>query len=389
MAFPRSALLCSHHLMQWGGSELVLLELAEALMARDVAVTLFVPFVKQAFVDEAVPPGIAVHSDPQDVSPDAFDMIYGHHQVQTGLLVAHLQVLRDGMDLPPMIYNHLSPYELFELPGPFVEPTLADIVLANSPETMARIDELGALPQTVDLWPNPAPASFEGEAGRGPLRRLLSVSHHLPDELGTAFELLRDEGIEVTRIGQGADIRRVMPDDIAGHDAVVTIGKTVQYALRGRRPVFCYDHFGGPGWLDAGNMTQAAAVNFSGRDMPDTRAPADLADAIRGGFDTAQDFVASLEVQDIAPYALEPRVDDLLQRVAMIPRRNFASQGALDAFCRYLDHEGALYELVDRHYGKFQAERARAAHLAERRDVLRDRVTALQGRIDALLNRDT
>jgi hypothetical protein len=121
--------------------------------------------------------------------------------------------------------------------------------------------------------------------------------------------------------------------------------------------------------------------------MPDTRTPAELADTIRGGFDMAQDFVASLEAQDIAPYALEPRVDDLLQRVAMIPRRSFASQGALDAFCRYLDHEGALYELVDRHYGKFQAERARAAHLAERRDVLRDRVIALQGRIDALLNR--
>jgi hypothetical protein len=46
---------------------------------------------------------------------------------------------------------------------------------------------------------------------------------------------------------------------------VVTIGKTVPYCLALKIPVYCYDHFGGPGWLHEENLDLASQNNFSGR----------------------------------------------------------------------------------------------------------------------------
>ena len=66
--------------------------------------------------------------------------------------------------------------------------------------------------------------------------------------------------------------------DLHGVDAVVTIGHTVQKALSRGVPAFCYDHYGGPGYILPGNAEQAADDTFSGRGS-----------SIRGGAEIAED----------------------------------------------------------------------------------------------------
>ena len=48
------------------------------------------------------------------------------------------------------------------------------------------------------------------------------------------------------------------------YDLVITIGKTVQYCFALKIPVYCYDHFGGPGYIDGENYALAKNHNFSG-----------------------------------------------------------------------------------------------------------------------------
>lgn len=50
-----------------------------------------------------------------------------------------------------------------------------------------------------------------------------------------------------------------------GFDAVLTIGKTVQYSLSMGIPCYIYDHFGGEGWLTPETFDREAFYNFSGR----------------------------------------------------------------------------------------------------------------------------
>lgn len=49
------------------------------------------------------------------------------------------------------------------------------------------------------------------------------------------------------------------------YDAVITIGRTVQQCLCLGIPVYCYDHFGGPGYITLDNIDFNESLNFSGR----------------------------------------------------------------------------------------------------------------------------
>ena len=55
------------------------------------------------------------------------------------------------------------------------------------------------------------------------------------------------------------------PEVLAPYDAVVTIGKTVQYALSMGIPAYVYDHFGGVGWLDEDSLEPELHWAFSGQ----------------------------------------------------------------------------------------------------------------------------
>ena len=94
------------------------------------------------------------------------------------------------------------------------------------------------------------------------------VSNHLPEEVVEALDLLKQSGVQVKRIGLPEASRRLTPSDIDEADAVMTIGKTVQYAFRSGCPVYIYDHFFGPGWLTPTNCESAEYFNFSGRCTP-------------------------------------------------------------------------------------------------------------------------
>jgi len=53
---------------------------------------------------------------------------------------------------------------------------------------------------------------------------------------------------------------------LENYDLVITIGKTVNYCLALGVPVYCYDWFGGSGYLNPGNFAINKRHNFSGRD---------------------------------------------------------------------------------------------------------------------------
>jgi hypothetical protein len=51
------------------------------------------------------------------------------------------------------------------------------------------------------------------------------------------------------------------------YDAIITIGKTAQFALALGIPLYNYDYFGGPGWITPHNLDLEESYNFAGRKM--------------------------------------------------------------------------------------------------------------------------
>lgn len=308
------ALLLTNHLFEWAGSETLIHEISEELISRGENVTVFCNDIDRKFRKKFQCPGLTVVSNPDEIRVEDFDLIYCQHQVLIRFLDQMLEM--DGAGGPIMVFAHLSPYEPLEFPGAGIELAFADLILGNSAETRAKLIELGVPEPRLSIYPNPAPrAFFEIPPRSGSFRRLLAVSNHFPKEALAAFELLERSGVEVTRVGREFVNRRIHPADIAEHDAVFSIGKSIQYALAARRPAFVYDRFGGPGWLTPSNVERASEFNFSGRCCNRNLVPDALLKEVSGGFDAAVRALPELE-----PTRLGYRLPDHLDRIVSLAR---------------------------------------------------------------------
>ena len=70
------ALVCTHHLDVWGGSELVALELIEELRRQGCAVDLFTPFFEANFLRRNVPIDVPLIEDARGVDLRRYDLVY-------------------------------------------------------------------------------------------------------------------------------------------------------------------------------------------------------------------------------------------------------------------------------------------------------------------------
>lgn len=340
-------LLCTHHLLDYSGSEVVVLELAEELLQRGCHVSLFSPFQNDQFLAAAVPSGVAIIPHSTGIDLRQFDLVYCQHQSISPMLAAQDLGYLLSTSRPVFVYNHLSPIEPFEAPGPFAEKCFADIIMCNSAETQQSLARFGTSFENATIFPNPAPIRFSAtpRPRSTGVSRLISVSNHIPEELSGAFEILEAEGVVITRIGRGSGQKKLELEDLTANDAVVTIGKTVQYAIRAKLPIFCYDRFAGPGWLTEGNFDSAAFRNFSGRCSQKARTPEELSREIREGLSGAKVFSYVPE-----HYCLEKMVDQIIRSVRACAEARVPIKMQPKDIMGPLEIEKSIYRLVDREY---------------------------------------
>lgn len=255
-------LFAVHHLESFAGSEVMTLELTRCALALGMEVEVAAFYLSDALAQKFAELGVTPRdllADTDMLTRESFDIVWLCHYPVVDYLAGTLQ-----LPASTWIRAVLSPFEPLEalsgLEGEF------DAVIANSEETASAISSSVAK-ERLHTFVNSAPAEYFAISPLPdrPLGRVLVVSNHVPGELRQALEELRRRGIHVREIGRDGEVKLLEPDDIANVDAVITIGKTVQYALAAGRPVFCYDRFGGPGWLTLDNLSHSARLNFSGR----------------------------------------------------------------------------------------------------------------------------
>ncbi len=370
-------LISTHHFFRWAGSELVAFELLEELAARGHDMTLYCPFVDFALIRAADDMGFPIIFDPTRLELAEFDFVIANHQTPSRFLAHQPDETLFGAARPVFVYSHLSPFEPFEMPGPFCEIEFADILLCNSPETARALADLAPELGAPRLFQNPAPKRFE----RPPpppcekLRRLLIVSNHMPKELYETVEILRAQDVEITHIGSPENNRRLQPNDLWEHDAVVTIGKTVPYALRAQTPVFLYDCFQGPGWLTAQNFDAAEDRNFSGRCHQISRSPDEISNEILAGFAAAQEFAAQVKKRDLTAFQLEDQVTQLLAAInECLGQRAqthtpFPKPTKIKKIRRAIAREANSYDLVDREIARARARDPNLTFVTDSQDL--------------------
>lgn len=144
-----------------------------------------------------------------------------------------------------------------------------DMITAISPEIVARYcDEFQLDQDMFTLIPNPVPLDFIAKSNEktgwsGQLCKVAVISNHKVPEL---LEMARSAPWYTDFFGsEYGNSVVITPDLLLGYDAIITIGKTVQYGIGLGIPVFEYDYNGGCGWITPHNINAEALTNFSGR----------------------------------------------------------------------------------------------------------------------------
>lgn len=248
----------------FGGSELVTLELAEYYMKKKWDVTIYSPDFGSPLKDH-ISPGIkTTQFVPTDL--DEYNIVWSHH----GLLLDKINA-KNKKSHQLIISNHMSSWVALERPE--YNADYVDLILANSEETKFNFDNEHKI--KCHLFQNPSPILgrykietpfnvFETSAFKK--KKVAAISNHRPLELDTTLNI-HTRHFNVYKYGKKDYTQRITPKFLKERDFdfVVCNGKTVQYAMRAEKPIFLYDNFSGCGWLTPQNFEKAAWFNFSGR----------------------------------------------------------------------------------------------------------------------------
>jgi hypothetical protein len=345
-------LITTNHLRNFAGSEMVTLELIEHFLARDWIVDVYTHDLGEPMLGEIqkVPSWgrLTLHvANLDEEFADEYDLIWVQHSILPPGLLRRLA--EGGVDAP-IVWHHLSSFMDVEMPRhSALENQLAAVSMGMSPTTVESLLEFGVSPEKTLVFDNPAPDAFADHAGEPvtALGRLLVVSNHAPTEVREATSVLEAAGVEVSYLGVDDRPVRITPAVLAGFDAVLTIGKTVQYALSMGIPVYVYDHFGGPGWLTAENIAPVAHDNFSGRRDRRQITADEIASEILEGFARGREFATANRTEHAERWRLSRRIELLLadERLQNAPRAQLSATDARQLESLIALHRD-LYRLV-------------------------------------------
>lgn len=186
-----------------------------------------------------------------------YDYVLVHHDVMLPYL------LNRGLKYKKIATMSLSGILNLEQPG--IQCLLGVPLFVNSVKLQNKYKDKYNINSHVFL--NSVTSEFDVEIqNRTKLKNIAIVSNHLPKELVDVCQIFKKNNYDIDVYGTGYKKEPITAAILKKYDLIITIGKTVQYALYMGIPVYNYDHFGGIGYIRNENINIAEKHNFSGRD---------------------------------------------------------------------------------------------------------------------------
>lgn len=260
--------------------------------------------------------GIQVCDITEISSKKSYDIVFAYHfPVITYLLSFNL------IECRKLILGSLSPFEPLESLPIFWEHS--SLITVVSQEVLQKIQKNLKVPdKQIRVVQNSVPDDFIFFSKRSNVNKCLNigvVSNHVPIELRRIQEYLPSTA-RVTYLGSNEKVYLLVdPQTLIKFDVVISIGKTVNYALCMGIPVFEYDYFGRCGYFSRRNFDLELMSNFSGRSSCRHCTPAELAKEIITGYEQALAEAKGLKEKAIDLFLLSKQCDNLLHLIESYP----------------------------------------------------------------------
>lgn len=339
-----NVLIATNHLSDFGGSEIIVLELYDILRSRGITVRIYANYIENPAA-QCVELCDIIH-DFGEVDLSEFDLVWCQHSTIIPLIAN-----TDPDNLPQIVLVSLSPHEPYESIDYVVAQSLDLHTMLNSSETERLFSRRGKKLSRSIFW-NASPKAFHSLRNAS-TRYILSISNHRPRELDIALDKIAVDNIHsVVKVGMADLCIRVTPGLIRNASCVVGNGKSISYGLDMGKPSYLYDHFGGAGWLNCGNFKRNQVHNFSGRPTRRALEWQDIYAEINDGLDSIASGQARPIKRSLPPF--ERYVDAFLgmasKRRLQKTRRLFKAAIQRQAFKDHLAYVGSLSEVARRNY---------------------------------------
>jgi O-antigen biosynthesis protein len=297
-------LLTNHHLVNYAGSELVTLDLANEFQQKEWDVTVATFRLGGSIARKFSELGIkTVNVLNKTTSENEFDLVWSHHYP---VLIKCL--VEDCKKTKFLILSSLSTVEPLEA-IPFFR-SQSDLILCNSDATKKEIinsnNDSSLNTNKILVFPNSVPQKWFNHS----LDR-----NHPSKEVLEAIDILRFKNIDVDLIGLSGITKLVDIDLLGSYDAIITIGRTVQHSMALGIPVFCYDHFGGPGWLTPDNFKVAESFHYSGKCCYQKFQSEQIVNHLINGFSESKTYLSFFRNYAFENYSLTKNIDMVLNSI--------------------------------------------------------------------------
>lgn len=318
----KTALITCLFLKSRTGSELHTLEMARQLQSRGWQVTCFTLLSAYPILDDFLEAGIRVVTfEEADTLDSHYDLFFAQHHLVSDYVYQCLDISFGHVVVS--ILGAASEHEL--LPALIDSADMAVFVSEECRDAYASELPSG-LPTLV--FPNYASREFFDlkPRRRRNIERIAVVSNHTPDEVKGLRDVV-PKNVEVVYFGYESLSIPITPELLDSFDVVISIGRTAQLCMATSTPFYCYDIFGGPGYLEVTRLNAHARMNFSGRSDPTKRTPSELWEDLSKGY-----HKALLRLMPLRHFAsqnanLDSLVSNLLRRIkAAKPRRRIKSR---------------------------------------------------------------
>lgn len=265
------------------GSELHVLELAKAFLAKGWDVTCYTLVLAYPLQDQFIQAGInVIRFGEEKLLENHYTVLYAQHHIVSDYIWDCTTVTFDKI-----VVASLGPQAEHEKLPSFSQN--ADLQVFTSYETLEH-NHLNSPEIPTHVFPNSVERSWFNCA---PLRSLPKTPRHIAIITNHVAQELKDLKVTAKNIlcvdcyGYESCSVEVTPDLITSYDLVISIGRTVPLCFATRIPLYCYDIHGGPGYIDPNAIDCDSYFNFSGRSNPCKRNADELLNDIVTDYESA------------------------------------------------------------------------------------------------------
>lgn len=307
----KRVLMTNFFFAKYTGSELHVLEVARLFEKRGYEVTIAVYHKAYPLLERAGTIRV-VDVLKEELEHVDYDIIFVQHYPVLDYLCC-----KYDLTYKKLIVSKLSVIsELETLP---VCTSEADLILCVSDECAKEVYELIGENPKVRVFRNSVGQEFFEAYGKVKYdespKKIAIISNHVAEELRELPQVMQGE-YEIDYIGVEYTPKTVDAALLQNYGLVITIGRTVQQCFAAGVPVYVYDCFGVPGYIQEENFEEAESNNFSGRGKFGHKTALELREDIELNY---EENVANLEkLNQIAreKYSLDLNFEKIYQELS-------------------------------------------------------------------------